>query len=498
MRFLLMICLGVCSALLGGGIPLEEGLSVDTLDNGVQIWLKEQSVPSQSISCRIVAKESQEGLPQVFSMDCPVEAFEDELFCLIDTCKGSLAKEEESNLAIVAVGDFDKHQLSGFLAQAFQVFAKRRPVTTTGSLTLNPSSQADKIFLSLYYHNALQELKTDQDMKRLWTIYLLQAMVQERFRKVITDEGGQALASAEVKYVLPATHSMMQSRLFPHHDPALVLTKCLHALQEIKKSGFSDLELSGAKAQLQNKLSLFYQRSPNNAVLADHLASHFAFGAGCPDYTVFMTMSFKIIGDLEMQDVHAILGETFKDADRRVRVTAPSSIDIPEAPLLAALEGYKTDGIILVPGSQETKSDVFAQLPLTTAEAKLIYELIDNLGKKSKAALLFNTGTMLKLGEDIQHIHPLRFLEVVFTNPDLKESMEKVLNDHFKWDGFLNGSFGQRGFADKMRHEFNRNNLFPYVLGFSQAVKAHPDQIRTLFEKQEWDKLVIYLIKLKN
>lgn len=498
LRFLIVI--GLCSTLLGGGIPREEGLSIDSLGNGVQLWLKEQAFPSQSISCRIVAKNPHEGLPQVFSMDCPLEAFEDELSCLIDTCKESLSKEAEYHLAVMAVGDFDKKQLGKFLAEAVEVFSKRDPLAPPRPLSIHSSPQASKMVLSLYYRNALQELKTDQDVKRLWATYLLQAMVQERFRKVVTDEGGQVLAAPEIKYMLSTTHSMVHSKLVPPHDPALFLTKCLKALQEIKKSGFTDKELSGAKSQLQNKLSLFYQRSPDNAALADHLASHFALGSGCPDYTVFMTMSFKIIGDLEMQDVLGVMGETFKDADRRVEITAPTGVS--EASILAVCNELRADDIAFIPGSLEVPDmlkkgrEVFAQLSLTEPEKERLYELIDTLGKTHWSALAFKAGRLEDLGRSIRHIHPLKFLEIVFSNSRLKKAMGEIFSSDLKRNGFLKGSSEQPGFGDKMGNEFNHKNLFPYLLGFSQAVNASPDQIRGFFERNDWRGLVEFLINL--
>ena len=64
--------------------------------------------------------------------------------------------------------------------------------------------------------------------------------------------------------------------------------------------------------------------------------------------------------------------------------------------------------------------------------------------------------------------------------------------------GFFNGSDHSPGFITKCEREFAKDNLDPYIVGFCQAVKANPEQVRFFVEKKEWEKLVRFLIKLEN
>ncbi len=85
------------------------------------------------------------------------------------------------------------------------------------------------------------------------------------------------------------------------------------------------------KPRLQKNLVNFYQKNPTSSVLADYLASHCAFGAGHPDYLIFMTLSFKAISEIERADVADLIGVYFKDASRRVEMAVPPTINVTEA-----------------------------------------------------------------------------------------------------------------------------------------------------------------------
>ena len=121
----------------------------------------------------------------------------------------------------------------------------------------------------------------------------------------------------------------------------------LSAMKEVKSSGFSEQELSDAKAKLQKNLLNFYQKNPTSLTLADYLAFHCAFGSGHPDYSLFMTLSFKAISEIEKNDVAEMIGLYFSDATRCVEIAVPPNLNIAKADIEKVLDAYKTDDIVL-------------------------------------------------------------------------------------------------------------------------------------------------------
>lgn len=481
-------------------IPLEENLLITSLDNGIQLWLKQHAPRSGKISCRIVAKNPLEEVPQIFPLvDCPVDAFDDELPVLIDDCLASIQNEAQWKIAVVVVGDFDKVKLRESLTAAFEVFSPRELAPLVNLISMTPSSQPNIVDISLTYPTSFHELKTDQDLKKLWILYLVQSMVEERFRKGIKQVDGQWVSAVLTNYLLPYTHTIARSRQQLNQEPLRMLKAFLGAMQEFKSSGFSEQELSVAKAKLQKNLFSFFQQNPDSECLANYYASHFAFGAGCPSYPIFMTMSFQTISQIERKDLAELLGNYFQDDTRRVVVNAPKDANITEASIQMTLDSVKADDIIPKLDENTEDKSPYAKLAIKDSEAQMIYQIIHIVASNTIGSLLFKQGELEDLGIKVQHVHPLKFLEVVFTNPQLKEDMKNVEEWRLtKLQGFMQGSGGTPGFSQKCEKESARNNLLPHVLGFCQAVKAHPDQVRDLIEKKQWEKLVRYLIKLEN
>jgi hypothetical protein len=488
------------------GIPREENLSPSFLDNGIELWLKPFSHPHQAISCRVIAKNPFEALPQVFSLDCPVDAFEDELPYFVDLCKESIINESQCKMAVVAVGDFETKSLIEFFNAAFEVFSKRINEPAARMISVNPSGENDMVYLSLTYPTAFQEVKTDQDLKKLWMLYLLQSVVEERFRKTIKDANGQWILASQAKYMLPYANSVVKGKQMVGDEPKKMLSACLFAMNEIKSTGFSEQELSDAKAKLQKNLVNFYQTNPTSSVLADYLGSLCAFGAGHPDYSIFMTLSFKAISEIERADVADLIGVYFKDATRRVEMTVPPSINVSEAAIQEVLDTHKTDDIVLSLKENVNNSgadiarELYNKLPLTEEEGRIIYQIIDSVGDWGMAKLWKREDEMAALGNKVQHVHPFKFLEIVLNTPRLKQWMIEIEDGLFslKWRGFFDGTSQSAGFSAKCEREYARDNLAPYIVGFCQTVKANPEQVRHFVEKKEWEKLVRFLIKLEN
>jgi hypothetical protein len=477
-------------------IPVEEDLSIMSLSNGVQVWLMEHGNPRNAISCRVVARNPLEEWPQIFSFDCPSDFFEEELPYFIEYCRETIKKQTQCDIAVIAVGDFDKAGLQGFCTQALDVFTEPQ-IVAAAPISIGLADQSDSTELYLYYKAELNELKTDTDIKQLWVLYLLQSMCQERLHKALTEKGAEWISHQEIKHFLPAGQMAAHGKKAGKHDPGTMLVACLAAMHEIKGKGFAKSELSNAKAKLHKNLMSFYHQNPDSNLLADYYSSHFALDKGSPSYNVFMSSSLNLVSAITMKDIAVSLRQYFRDDSRRVELKLPKDATFSEAEVAKALDESKTDMLRWEVAEDEdpiveNNNDLYLQLPITEAEAQIIYEIVDTMANNNVLTLLTKKSAMEKKGNKIHHVHPIRFLSTVFTNNYLKRCMAEIMDSYFKWDGFMSG------ISIRLEEESDRNNMLQYVPSFSQAVKANPDQVRLYVQKREWEKLVKYLIKLSN
>lgn len=492
--FLCWIC-----TLSAGVIPQEENLTISVMDNGIELWLKQGAVSNHAISCRVIAKNPLQAVPQIFCLnDCPMEAFEEELPYFVDDCKQKIKDEAQCKIGVIAVGDFEKTYLLNYLTSAFEGFSQRM-IKPYARIKINSSSEKE---VTLSYPTTFQEIKTDQDLKKLWMLHLLQSIVEERLRKTVEGVGGEWTSISQSAYMLPYACSMAKGKLIG--EPEKMLASFLSAMNEIKSSGFSEQELSDAKAKLRKNLLIFDQKSPTNGIMADYLASHYFFETGYPDYSIFITMSFKVISEIERRDVAQLIGVYFKDATRRVEISVPASIAISESTIEEILNGNRTDEIVLNlkenNAGKNMARELYNQLPLTDDEAKIIYQIIDALGNWDILKLFKKEDEITALGNAVQHVHPFKFLETVVTTPHLKQSMRSIKGVLFnkKWRSFFDGTSQSKGFTDRCERENVRDNLEPYIVGFCQTIKANPERVRGHIERKDWEGLVDFLINLEN
>lgn len=145
---------------------------------------------------------------------------------------------------------------------------------------------------------------------------------------------------------------------------------------------------------------------------------------------------------------------------------------------------------IKVPPKNDSKT--YANLPGSNPQdiAKII-ELFTTMGNHGKIDLLMNYKSHLEqLGKEIEHVHPLKLLGIIFSTPNMKTYMDNVYNDYFKCKYFIDG------LGSSMNHEITKNNLFQYVNDFALDVKADPNLVNSFLKKKDWKGLVNYLIHI--
>ncbi len=144
-------------------------------------------------------------------------------------------------------------------------------------------------------------------------------------------------------------------------------------------------------------------------------------------------------------------------------------------------------GIIKIPPKQQSKS--YADLPgKDPADRAKITKIFTAMGTQGKLSLLKQRSELEKLGREIDHVHPLKLLGCIFSQPKMREYFDQIYNDYFKWKNFI------EGFEPRMSHEALKNNLLCYLNDFAKEIGANPESLRPYFDAKDWRGLVKYLI----
>jgi hypothetical protein len=136
----------------------------------------------------------------------------------------------------------------------------------------------------------------------------------------------------------------------------------------------------------------------------------------------------------------------------------------------------------------ESSGPTFYQLPLEDWESKIIYKIVSTMAEKNLLQLALEKKSMEKKGRQINHVHPMRFIGYVFSDPYLKNCMSVIRKSHFKWSNFVDG------FGGRMREEFRNNNLMRHIPEFCQLVGADAQTVSQHIQNKDWDSLVKCLL----
>lgn len=130
----------------------------------------------------------------------------------------------------------------------------------------------------------------------------------------------------------------------------------------------------------------------------------------------------------------------------------------------------------------------YKDLPCSEEDAMIIHHIIRTISEKGKWWLMKHRSEMNALGDSINHVHPLKFLETIFSDDLLKERMKDVFDDYFKKNGFMEGV--NRGLTARS----NVGELDAYLDDFAKSVRKKKEEIKPYFDNQDWEGLVRHLI----
>lgn len=125
--------------------------------------------------------------------------------------------------------------------------------------------------------------------------------------------------------------------------------------------------------------------------------------------------------------------------------------------------------------------------PLKAKEKEDISFIINTLGMSSLASIAKNKSALKRAGDRIDAVHPLVFLRTIFTDEEMKVSINAMQGRLWVWDEFFSGV------NTTLEEEYN--NITPQIIqDFSSKVGVDPNLILPLFEEHNWKQLVKTLI----
>lgn len=136
--------------------------------------------------------------------------------------------------------------------------------------------------------------------------------------------------------------------------------------------------------------------------------------------------------------------------------------------------------------------------PATPQQRQDIAYIIKMLGTASSVTLGIKQGSLDKAGDRILTVHPLRFLEVVFTDEELKASAHAVRqrSTFNVWNRFFTGTKDKPGLKISLDEEFMQGNLTDeQVIDFSKNVGINPNLIISPIHNRDWQTFYDTLLK---
>lgn len=457
-------------------------LHMHTLSSGVKVWLQENTEPPRMVAFRVIGDQRKYGLDVFWGDSRSVDHF-----------FTSIKKSAVGPLEIVAVGDFEEKTLLTWMENTLRDVPSSPKIESSSKIVIKEDPDRSQAEIVLSYPMITPQICDKETLKQFWCNALLRKLVKKRLQMSLSSMNAQ-WNDSDLAFFFPQKTCEGKAECNPN-DGLHVLERFLEAIQEIRTNGFTVQEWNTVKLEMIKAIRTSLLLAPDSSTLANYYSEHLASGAtSWPAYAFFVNSSMKILNELQRTDVHKIVMNVIQDEQRYIRYSGPKRLDL--AAVQKILNERCTDQLeILIVEETVTNTDEsllipYNQIPVTETEEKLVWELIDKLGNKSLPGLLFVKSRMDKIKEKIQHIHPLRFLGTIFSDPYLKKCMAKA---------FTKGAVKSRFLAelgDNFFKEFGTNNVYPLVPGFCKKVGADADEVNNFIQAGQWEALVEYLMDL--
>lgn len=126
--------------------------------------------------------------------------------------------------------------------------------------------------------------------------------------------------------------------------------------------------------------------------------------------------------------------------------------------------------------------------PLTQKEAEIVHELLTTLAYQNYIKIGTKRTSLTKTGDQIENLHPLKFLQYVFTNDELIVAMRNIRN-RMIWSEFIGPVL------ESLQKEANLGNITSdQVHDLALRVKLDYNLIQAPIHAQNWNGLIDTLI----
>jgi hypothetical protein len=132
----------------------------------------------------------------------------------------------------------------------------------------------------------------------------------------------------------------------------------------------------------------------------------------------------------------------------------------------------------------ETTVNSFEELPILEKEEATIEKIMHALGTSSVPELIWKQKELKKMGKTINHVHPLKFIGYIISEPILRSDLQETHRNFFKWRAFLDG------FRRRMTEEFYKGNLNQYLPGFCKSLEVKQEVVEHFIDRRDWEGLV--------
>lgn len=176
-----------------------------------------------------------------------------------------------------------------------------------------------------------------------------------------------------------------------------------------------------------------------------------------------------------------------------------STVLIASAPSNASAELWVSMPFASIIKISPPAPEKYQDLVCNEHDKMCIAEIVTTISLNNKWDLIWDEGRLTEIGAKISHVHPLKFLAAILTNPMLKGCMPGIFEDYFKRNGFLGyrliGGRPADGLGSGLNREADKNKLEQYLDDFAKEINVPMEAIKPYFQMRDWENLVRFLIQ---
>lgn len=407
-----------------------------------------------------------------------------------------------------------------------------------GALHIFRSSFQNKSFITLSYTTPFAS--QEKELKDFWKRFLFYSLLQERLQHALSAQGIHY--SYHQKGILHEPNSCTISMSCPSYQVVDAISEICRQMEKIKMSGFLEKELQSAKEKAHHGLYKLenYQTGDLARLVSNDMTSEMA----TLNLNSIVETSKHLIEMVSLDELTDYSLSQMIDANREIDIVVPSEESfISENDLSQILEEQKlppehknSSEALLVPSGlvkllkedvhhtvieeikcnndelqpqlEEISNDLifkdeepcaeetpltselvhdhehYHQLPITEEEKQMIVKIILTMADNNVFKLLFEKKKLERIGKKIHHVHPIKFLGTVFSDPYLVDRMREIKDSSFKWEGFIDG------LSLRMTEESSRGNLKKYLPGFCASINANLETVMSYADREDFEGLV--------